>query len=156
MKKKRAKPYSVEDCASINPREDMVWELSQRTSQNGSEHNKDRDIATAIEECCDKYFTENTQELSSADFYAAVCKTVEEINKKLNSTQFRVSDKEKLKQVYNVLEEIMIGAGFTGFGSFALFIKQRIAPTAVPNDVFIPGITLPFLLYIHHGLLYRS
>ncbi|CAI0628386.1 unnamed protein product [Linum tenue] len=79
----------------------MVWELSQRTGQNGSDHNKDRDIATAIEECYDKYFKESTQELSSADFYAAVCKTVEEINKKLNSTQFRVSDKEKLKQVYN-------------------------------------------------------
>ncbi|CAI0406091.1 unnamed protein product, partial [Linum tenue] len=141
----------------------------------GSEHNKDKDIAAAIEECYDKYFTDTNQELGSADFYAAVCKTVEEINKKLNSTQFRVPDKEKLKQVYNahykddsknkkkkalsreefqkVLEEIIIGAGFTGFGSkniflyifgvpaAALFIKQRIAPTAVPNDVFIPGIT---------------
>ncbi|CAL1358768.1 unnamed protein product [Linum trigynum] len=36
QKKKRAKPHSMEDCAGINPQEDMVGELSQRTGQNGA------------------------------------------------------------------------------------------------------------------------
>ncbi|CAI0394518.1 unnamed protein product [Linum tenue] len=34
--KKRAKPHSMEDCAGMNPQEDMVGELSQRTGQNGA------------------------------------------------------------------------------------------------------------------------
>ncbi|CAN0901370.1 hypothetical protein LINGRAHAP2_LOCUS21383, partial [Linum grandiflorum] len=99
-----------------------------------------------------------------------------EINKKLNSTQFRIPDADKLKKVYNrderkkktlskeefqkVLEEIIMGAGFTGFGSkniflyifgvpaAAMFIKQRIAPTIVPNDIFIPGITSATVLIL--------
>ncbi|CAN0901371.1 hypothetical protein LINGRAHAP2_LOCUS21383, partial [Linum grandiflorum] len=111
----------------------------------GSEHNKDKDIGAVIEHCYDKYFAD---ELSSADFYSAVCLTVEEINKKLNSTQFRIPDADKLKKVYKVLEEIIMGAGFTGFGSAAMFIKQRIAPTIVPNDIFIPGITSATVLIL--------
>ncbi|CAN0901369.1 hypothetical protein LINGRAHAP2_LOCUS21383, partial [Linum grandiflorum] len=101
-----------------------------------------------------------------------------EINKKLNSTQFRIPDADKLKKVYKVntkislsnrlhsqefqkvLEEIIMGAGFTGFGSkniflyifgvpaAAMFIKQRIAPTIVPNDIFIPGITSATVLIL--------
>ncbi|OAY40225.1 uncharacterized protein LOC110623684 [Manihot esculenta] len=136
----------------------------------GSEENKEKEIGSKIEECYDKYFADNTKDLNLADFYQAVCQTVEDINKKLNSTQFRMPDAEKLKEVYQthfkdegkklskdefqkILQEIIIHTGFTGFGSkdiliylygipaAALFIKQRIAPKAIPNDVFIPGIT---------------
>ncbi|KDP29266.1 hypothetical protein JCGZ_16655 [Jatropha curcas] len=137
----------------------------------GSEQNKEKEIGPTIEECYNKYFSDTTKEWTLADFYHAICQTVEEINKKLNSTQFRIPDVEKLTEVYEkhykgkgrdqvtkeefqkILQEIIIHSGFTGFGSkdillflfgipaAALFIKQRVAPKAVPNDVFIPGVT---------------
>jgi hypothetical protein len=78
---------------------------------------------------------------------------------------------EKLQQAYEIhnlgqgkklskdefqklLQEVLIGVGFTGVGgvkefllfifgvpAIAVFIKNRIAPTSVPNDLFIPAIT---------------
>ena len=52
-----------------------------------------------------------------------------------------------------ILQEIIIDSGFTGFGSkdtilfifgiplITYFIKQRVAPKSIPNEVFIPGVT---------------
>lgn len=69
-------------------------------------------------------------------------------------THFKDEGKKLSKDEFQkILQEIIIHTGFTGFGSkdiliylygipaAALFIKQRIAPKAIPNDVFIPGIT---------------
>ncbi|XP_050229248.1 uncharacterized protein LOC126678394 [Mercurialis annua] len=135
----------------------------------GNEENKENEIECAIEEWYNKVFID-TEQWELADFYRAVCQIIEEINKKLKSTQFRTPDAEKLKQVYQIhckdkgkavtkeefqkmLQEVIIKTGFTGFGSkdififlfgvpaAALFLKQRIAPKAVPNDVFIPIVT---------------
>ncbi|WCJ33377.1 hypothetical protein M5689_014745 [Euphorbia peplus] len=135
----------------------------------GGEEKKENEIGSIIEECYNNYFAD-TRDWTLADFYRAVCRTVEEINKKLNSTQFRVPNADKLNEVYQmhykgkekamskeefqkILQEVIMGTGFTGFGSkdiliflygipaAALFIKQRIAPKALPNDVFIPAVT---------------
>lgn len=43
----------------------------------GSEENKEKEIGSKIEECYDKYFADNTKDLNLADFYQAVCQTVE-------------------------------------------------------------------------------
>ncbi|KAJ4845669.1 hypothetical protein Tsubulata_003556 [Turnera subulata] len=135
----------------------------------GSSENKEKEIGPTIEECYDKYFGE-AKEWNLVDFHRAVCLTVEEINMKLNSTQFRIPITEKLDEVYNmhyhgkakplkredfqkILQELIMWSGFTGFGSkdallfifgiplAALFIKQKVAPKSIPNDVFIPGVT---------------
>ncbi|KAF2308259.1 hypothetical protein P3X46_004668 [Hevea brasiliensis] len=140
------------------------------TLAQGSGQNREKELGSTIEDCYDKYFAEKSKDLTLSDFYGAVCQTVEDINKKLNSTQFRVPEADKLKEVYQIhykdkgksltkeefqkiLQEIIMHTGFTGFGSkdiliflygipaAALFIKQRVAPKAIPNDVFIPGIT---------------
>ncbi|EEF35470.1 conserved hypothetical protein [Ricinus communis] len=131
--------------------------------------NKEKEIGCTIGECYDKFFVD-TEVWELADFYRAVCQTVDEINKKIKSTQFRTPDAEKLKEVYQIhykdkgkhltkeefqkiLQEVIIHTGFTGFGSkdiflflfgvpaAAFFIKQRVAPKAVPNDVLIPTVT---------------
>lgn len=52
-----------------------------------------------------------------------------------------------------IMQAVVADTGFTGIGAkdilfylfgvpgTALFIKQRVAPRAIPNDVFIPAIT---------------
>ena len=52
-----------------------------------------------------------------------------------------------------IIKELIVDTGLTGFGAkdiifymfgvpiTALFIKQRVAPKAVPNDIFIPVVT---------------
>lgn len=52
-----------------------------------------------------------------------------------------------------IIQEVIIHSGFTGFGSkdtflfifgiplITYFIKQRVAPKSIPNEVFIPGVT---------------
>ncbi|KAJ6741678.1 hypothetical protein OIU85_015824 [Salix viminalis] len=59
-------------------------------------------------------------------------------------------EKEEFRKI---LQEIIIHSGFTGFGSkdtilfifgiplITYFIKQRVAPKSIPNEVFIPGVT---------------
>ncbi|KAK3446562.1 uncharacterized protein LOC104444162 [Eucalyptus grandis] len=113
---------------------------------------------------------EKAEELGLADFYHLVCETVEEINKKLGNTQFCVPKVSTLDHVYlthhqgkgksltkeefqTIMQEVIVDTGVTGFGAkdiffylfgvpvTALFIKQRVAPDAVPNEIFIPGIT---------------
>ncbi|KAL5810292.1 hypothetical protein ACOSQ3_026992 [Xanthoceras sorbifolium] len=114
---------------------------------------------------------ESTNELNLTHFYRAVCQTVEKINEKFHHTQFRIPTTETLERAYNrhhgstsealsreefqeILEEVIKdSAGLTGFGAkeivlymfgvpaAALFIKQRVAPKALPNDVFIPLVT---------------
>ncbi|KAJ8760096.1 hypothetical protein K2173_010952 [Erythroxylum novogranatense] len=136
----------------------------------GSEESKEKDIGSTIEECYDKYFPSTKKDWNFADFYQAVCQTVEDINTKLNSTQFCIPDGKKLQEVYQdhfhtkekplkkgefqkIMQELIISTRFTGFGSkdillyifgipaAAFFIKQRVAPKAVPDEVFIPGVT---------------
>ncbi|KAJ6332165.1 hypothetical protein OIU76_010537 [Salix suchowensis] len=107
---------------------------------------------------------------SASYFTRAVCEIVEQINTSLNSTQLRLPEVETLKKIYKdhsldkgqelgkeefqkILQEIIIHSGFTGFGSkdtilfifgiplITFFIKQRVAPKSIPNEVFIPGVT---------------
>lgn len=60
----------------------------------------------------------------------------------------------KKEEFEKMLQEVIISTGITGFESIkdlflfifgipaaALFIKQGVAPKAIPNDVFIPGVT---------------
>ncbi|KAG9156248.1 hypothetical protein Leryth_009130 [Lithospermum erythrorhizon] len=122
-----------------------------------------------LEECYVKFFT-NNKEWTLAEFYHAVCLTVEEINKTIGSTQFRVPKTETLEHAYKkhhqgkgkslskdgfqkILQEVIMDSGVTGIGAkdlliyifgvpiTTLFIKQRIIPKAIPNEYFIPAIT---------------
>ncbi|KAF7147495.1 hypothetical protein RHSIM_Rhsim03G0039700 [Rhododendron simsii] len=136
----------------------------------GSEENKAKEIGPIIESCYDTYFSGKDKIQSSADFFQAVCETIGEINKKLGSTQFRVPKSETLRQVYEkhhqgkgktltkeefqkILQDVVMESGVSGIGAkdlilyifgvpvTALFIKQRIIPGALPNEIFIPVIT---------------
>ncbi|CAI9287640.1 unnamed protein product [Lactuca saligna] len=134
----------------------------------GKEENKD--IGPLVGKCYDKYFADPNKKWNSAEFYHAVCETVEEMNKMLGSTQFHVPKSSTLEQAYNkhhkgkekslskdefqkILQDIILDSGVTGMGIkdillfifgipvITTFIKQRAAPNAVPNDVFIPAVT---------------
>ncbi|CAH1418498.1 unnamed protein product [Lactuca virosa] len=134
----------------------------------GKEENKD--IGPLVGKCYDKYFADPNKKWNSAEFYHAVCETVEEMNKMLGSTQFHVPKSSTLEQAYNkhhkgkekslskdefqkILQDIILDSGVTGMGIkdillfifgipvITTFIKQRTAPNAIPNDVFIPAVT---------------
>ncbi|KAF5750287.1 hypothetical protein HS088_TW03G00621 [Tripterygium wilfordii] len=136
----------------------------------GADAHKEKEIGAKIEECYDKYFGGQHKEWNFTEFSRAISQTVEEINEKLGNTQFRVPSVEVLQKAYDnhhkgkgknlkkeefnmILREVMLNTGFTGFGSkdvifyifgipaAALFIKNVVAPRAVPNEVFIPGVT---------------
>ncbi|CAH8265531.1 unnamed protein product [Arabidopsis lyrata] len=132
-----------------------------------------KDLEAMVENCYRKRLEEQNddQEWSFGDFYRIVAEAVEEINRRLGGTQLKVPSVEKLQQAYEIhnlgegkklskdefqklLQEVLIGAGFTGVGgvkefllfifgvpAIAVFIKNRIAPTSIPNDLFIPAIT---------------
>ncbi|KAJ9543993.1 hypothetical protein OSB04_023700 [Centaurea solstitialis] len=134
----------------------------------GKEENKD--LTPLIGKCYDKYFVDPSKIWSSAEFYHAICETVEEMNKMLGCTQFRVPKTSTLEVAYHnhhpgrekslskeefqkILQDIILDSGVTGKGIkdiflfifgipiVTTFIKQRAAPNAVPNDIFIPAVT---------------
>ncbi|XP_019187853.1 PREDICTED: uncharacterized protein LOC109182204 [Ipomoea nil] len=136
---------------------------------NDDDDMKGRDIQPIIEDCYDKYFV-NTENWTCADFCHAICQTVEEINTSVRSTQIRVPKTETLDRAFHnhhkgkgkklsreefqkILQEIIMDTGVTGIGAkdilfflfgvpvTTLFFKQRLFPTAVPNEVFIPAVT---------------
>ncbi|KAJ1417844.1 hypothetical protein SESBI_16305 [Sesbania bispinosa] len=104
------------------------------------------------------------------DFYRGLCEIVEELNEKLGNTQFKLPKTESLRKAYdehhqgkdkaltkqefqNIMKEMVKESRFTGIGAkeailcifgvpvTALFVKQRVMPQAIPNEIFIPGIT---------------
>ncbi|KAM3205858.1 hypothetical protein P3L10_029268 [Capsicum annuum] len=118
-----------------------------------------------IEYCYDKYFRRTV-----ADFYQSICLTVEEINRRKGSTQFKIPSTAAIKKAYKkyhsvkgakmtkdnlkkCVHELMNESGVTGFGATdtiiylfgvpatALFIKNRTKPEAISDDIFIPGVT---------------
>lgn len=139
-------------------------------SLNKSESEEKKEIEPVILERYEKYFS-NTENWTCADFYHAVCQTVEEINKTIGRTQFRVQERSTLERAYNkhsrgegkpltkdqfqkILREVILDTGVTNIGgakdmlfylfgvpATALFLKQRLAPKLIPNDVFIPAVT---------------
>ncbi|KAK9289324.1 hypothetical protein L1049_007479 [Liquidambar formosana] len=139
---------------------------------SGSEEKKAKEIDPIIESCYNKHFagTHGHKEWNSADFYRAVSETVEELNKKLGHTQFRVPKAWTIEQAYKnhyeskekplsekdfqkILQDMIVDTGFTGIGAkdllffifgipmTALLVKQRVAPKVIPNEIFIPGVT---------------
>ncbi|XP_073285010.1 uncharacterized protein [Primulina huaijiensis] len=143
--------------------------MRQNLKIEGNEDAKNKEIEGVIEQCYDKYFV-NTENWSSADFYHAVCQTVEEINKKIGSTQFRVPTISTIDHAYKkhhqgkgkllkreefqkILEEVILDTGVTNIGAkdllfyifgvpaTTLFFKQRLIPKLIPNEVFIPFVT---------------
>ncbi|KAA8517980.1 hypothetical protein F0562_015454 [Nyssa sinensis] len=136
----------------------------------GSEENEAKKIVPIIEECYDKYFARNHEDWNSTEFYHAVCMTVEQINAKLGSMQFRIPDTATLEKAFKhhhhnskgplkkeefqkILQDVVLHMGFPSFGgkdiifyifgvpATALFFKQRLIPKAIPNEIFIPGLT---------------
>ncbi|KAF8396267.1 hypothetical protein HHK36_017882 [Tetracentron sinense] len=138
----------------------------------GGDERKAKEISPIIDECYNDIFGDpaaKDKEITSTDFYRAVCQTVEEINKRLGYTQLRVPSTETLKKAFEdhhqnkgksltkeefgkIIQDIVLFTGFGGTGAkdillyifgvpmAALFIKQRMMPT-ISNDVFIPGVT---------------
>ncbi|XP_019436067.1 PREDICTED: uncharacterized protein LOC109342557 [Lupinus angustifolius] len=134
----------------------------------GTEEKKVKVIGPVIDKCYDEYFKDGSK--SFADFYRGVCSIVEEINQKLGNTQFKVPKTEALKDAYDkhhkgpdkvtkaefqeILKEVVTrDSGFTGIGAketllyifgvplTTLFLKQRVMPNAIGDEIFIPGIT---------------
>ncbi|KAL0428468.1 UNVERIFIED_CONTAM: hypothetical protein Slati_3021600 [Sesamum latifolium] len=143
--------------------------MGQSLNKFGNEEKKVKKIGPVIDRCYDTYFVK-TEDWSSADLYHAVCQTVEEINKAIGSTQFRVPQTSTLQEAYNkhhkgkgkslkkeefqaILQEVILDTGLTSIASkdmlfylfgvpaTALFFKQRLAPNLVPNEAFIPIVT---------------
>ncbi|KAL6540683.1 hypothetical protein OROMI_024566 [Orobanche minor] len=168
------------------------------TINKRNEEKKEKEIGPIIEGYYDKYFA-NTKDWSSADFYHAVCQTIEDINKTLGSTQLRVPKTRTLEDAYKpkrlqtsraffellgleldkssvcsnikknhhkgkgklltkeefekILKEVILDTGVTSIGAkdillylfgvpaTALFLKQKMVPKLIPNEVFIPAIT---------------
>ena len=63
-------------------------------------------------------------------------------------------DRSPTKEEFEkIIQDVILDTGFTGIGAkdilfyifgvpvTALFIKQRLFPNAISNDVFIPGVT---------------
>ncbi|GJV10199.1 hypothetical protein Tco_1351740 [Tanacetum coccineum] len=100
-----------------------------------------------------------------------------EMNKMLGCTQFHVPKSSTLEHAYNkhhigkedslskeefqkILQDIIMDSGVTGMGIkdiflfifgipiVTTFIKQRAAPNAIPNDVFIPAVTSASVLLL--------
>ncbi|PKI31964.1 uncharacterized protein LOC116195572 [Punica granatum] len=138
---------------------------------SGSGERKAKEFAPILEAYYDGYIANRGEEdLNLGDFYRIICETVEEINKKLGNTQFRVPKVSTLRQAYEthhqgrgksltkeefqqILQEVIVDTGFTGVGAkdillyifgvpvLSLLIKQRVLPRAVSNEIFIPAIT---------------
>ncbi|KAJ8534304.1 hypothetical protein K7X08_007628 [Anisodus acutangulus] len=125
-----------------------------------------------IELCYDKYFRRTT-----ADFYHAICQTVEEINRRQGSTQFKIPSTTAIMRVYKkyhrvegtkltqeefrkILRVLIRETGVTGFGAkdtlyylfgvpaTALFIKNIIKSKSISDDLFIPGVTSATVLVL--------
>ncbi|XVE60979.1 hypothetical protein DITRI_Ditri06bG0004000 [Diplodiscus trichospermus] len=140
--------------------------MGQNTSASGNK--KSKEINSVIEKCYKTYF-KDTKDWTPPKFYRAVCETIEEVNKKLGSTQLTVPKTSTLEVAYEryrelakgelskegfqeILQEVLIESGFTGIGAkdimmyifgipvTALMIKRRAAPN-IPEDLFIPAIT---------------
>ncbi|XAR68419.1 hypothetical protein NMG60_11003524 [Bertholletia excelsa] len=65
----------------------------------GSEGKKVKEIGPIIENCYDRFFAD-PEKLKPDEFYHAVCQTVEEINIKLSSTQFRIPSQATLVKAF--------------------------------------------------------
>ncbi|GMP97770.1 hypothetical protein CsSME_00045899 [Camellia sinensis var. sinensis] len=126
----------------------------------GSEENKAKEIGPVIENCYNTYFA-GTDKHVHRDW--------REINKTLGSTQFRVPKTTELEQVFKIhhkgedkvtkeefnkiLQDLVFKTRFSGFGAkdmliyifgvpmTTLFIKQKIIPKVIPNEIFIPVVT---------------
>ncbi|MCD7454934.1 hypothetical protein HAX54_026530 [Datura stramonium] len=125
-----------------------------------------------IELCYDKYFRRTT-----ADFYHSICQTVEEINIRQGCTQFKIPSTTAMIRVYKkyqrvegtkitkdqfrkILQDLIRETGITGFGAkdtlfylfgvpvTALFIKNRIKPNSISDDIFIPAVTSATVLVL--------
>ncbi|GKV40769.1 hypothetical protein SLEP1_g48372 [Rubroshorea leprosula] len=68
-------------------------------SASGNVGSKSNEFDSIVERCYQTHFADG-KDLTLADFYRAVCETVEEINKKLGSTQFNVPKTTTLKLVF--------------------------------------------------------
>ncbi|XP_048321869.1 uncharacterized protein LOC107435879 isoform X2 [Ziziphus jujuba] len=134
------------------------------------EEKKIKLIGPAVESCYGELEKHSDRDQTFDNFYQALCETVEKINEKLGSTQFRITKTDRLRDAYEkhhkeeekpltlqefeeILREVIEETGIRGTGAkdtliytfgvpiAAFFIKQRLIPRAIPNVFFIPGIT---------------
>ncbi|XP_016433824.1 uncharacterized protein LOC107760303 [Nicotiana tabacum] len=147
----------------------LTISMGQSLKKFANDEQKDN-VGPMINEFYESHF-KNMENWKFDQFCRAVCLTVEDINEKLGSTQFKVPKIEELHRLYdkyhidkgsksltpeeyqNMLKEIILDTKVTGSGAkdvllylfgvpvTALFIKQSIIPQAIPNEIFIPGIT---------------
>ncbi|XP_042481937.1 uncharacterized protein LOC122062386 [Macadamia integrifolia] len=208
------------------------------------EEYKAQEIAPIIDQFYDSLFAADTTNIHNlADFYHAICQTIEEINTKLGDTQFRIPSTKTLQKVFKeqfqskdsgvrhfffwpnkmhlreeehkgkescvhltkdefikILLHVIFETGITGTGAkevllllfgflsifqeqhhserdekpltkegfrkisqrgamdilffifgvpiTTLFVKQRLIPTAIPNELFIPGVTSATVFFL--------
>ncbi|KAJ9695387.1 hypothetical protein PVL29_010719 [Vitis rotundifolia] len=126
-----------------------------------------------------KYYNEHCKDIDSNkpnEFYQAVCKTVEEINRKFGYTQIHIPETDELERLFNahvkpgetlspegfheILRYLVFKAGFTNAGALdsffyiliapgtALLIKNAVNPKAISNQFLVPGVTSATVLLL--------
>ncbi|KAG8372098.1 hypothetical protein BUALT_Bualt12G0031200 [Buddleja alternifolia] len=121
--------------------------MGQSLNKLGTEQKRDKEITPIIEQCYDKYFVK-TEGWSLANFYHAICQTIE--FQKHHQGKGKSLQKEEFQKI---LREVILDSGVTNTGAkdmlfylygvpaTALFLKQRLAPNLIPNEVFVPALT---------------
>ncbi|KAL9232647.1 hypothetical protein vseg_007731 [Gypsophila vaccaria] len=144
----------------------------------GSEPKQVRMMGDIASKYHEEHFEKVTKDdWTTTDFYIAVCEVVEEINRTVGNTQFRVPKTETLKQAFDkhhkgrgksltkeefqkILEDVIMETGFTGLGAkdiilyifgvpvTTLFVKKGVLPKAIPDALFIPLVTSATVFFL--------
>ncbi|GAB2295608.1 hypothetical protein Dimus_029765 [Dionaea muscipula] len=135
-----------------------------------NDEKKAEEIAQIAGTYYQEHFSED-KKWSSTDFYRAVCEAVEQINKSIGCTQLQAPKATTLEKAYyrhhkekgksltkeefqKILEDVIIETRVTGVGAIrdslfyifgvpmaAVLFKRSVMPRAIPNKIFIPGVT---------------
>ncbi|KAK9671208.1 hypothetical protein RND81_12G013600 [Saponaria officinalis] len=143
----------------------------------GSEPKQVRMMGEIANKYYEEHFSNVTKDWTTTDFYVAVCEVVEEINRSVGNTQFRVPKAETLQLAFDkhhkgkgksltkeefqrILEDVIMETGFTGLGAkdiilyifgvpvTTLFLKKGVLPTAIPDALFIPAVTSATVFFL--------
>ncbi|CAB4316750.1 unnamed protein product [Prunus armeniaca] len=136
----------------------------------GTEENQIKEIRPIIEKCYETHFAGTFEEPTLTDFTEQYAKLSKKSTSSLvthillaNGKQTQASIRKPpprqrkimtREEFQRIFQDVILGTGFTGVGGAkdtliyifgvpltALFVKQRLMPRVIPNEIFIPCIT---------------